>query len=279
MDLPLIFEFSQGSLQDYSDCRRRFLLKYIKHAAWPAVHAEPAIENERHIQRGARFHRLAQQFLMGVPPARLSECANADQDDHLAQWWRSFTSGIVPIIKGTQFIELTLSAQLNDSPIIARYDLIIAASESKFKIFDWKTSMTRAKRTWLANRMQTRIYPFLLVLAGAHLNHNQLIAPNQVSMVYWFTAFPNQPEEFVYTFAQFEADRQYLNQLFAEIHSLSEPAFTLTTNIERCLYCVYRSLCNRGVSAGSLSSASFEPNTEDNFDLNLDIEQVSEIQF
>ena len=61
------FDFSQSSLQDFTDCRKRFYLRYIQKVAWPALQAEPVIEFERHIQRGERFHRLAQQFLMGIP--------------------------------------------------------------------------------------------------------------------------------------------------------------------------------------------------------------------
>lgn len=279
MDLSPTFEFSQGSLQDYTDCRRRFMLKYMKHAAWPAVHAEPALENERHIQRGERFHRLAQQYLTGVPSDRLAEMADADQDENLAQWWRSFTKEIPPVLEGTRYIELTLSAPFNGLRIAARYDLILAGPEDKFIIYDWKTSLTRSKHAWLANRLQTRIYPCLLVLAGAHLNRNRPINPNQISMVYWFTAFPNQPERFVYSTAQFDEDRAYLMHMLKEIKSLPEPAFELTTVLERCLYCVYRSLCNRGVTAGPMGSEASDSDPDEDFTINLDMEQVSEIQF
>ena len=38
--LPPDFHFSQRSLQDYVDCRRRFQLRYLQHLAWPAVEAK-----------------------------------------------------------------------------------------------------------------------------------------------------------------------------------------------------------------------------------------------
>ena len=41
-NLPDDFHFSQGSLQDYVDCQRRFQLRYLMKLAWPAVDAEPA---------------------------------------------------------------------------------------------------------------------------------------------------------------------------------------------------------------------------------------------
>ena len=52
------FEFSQGSLQDYVDCQRRFQLRYVERQAWPAVEAEPFLEREEHSEQGRRFHRL-----------------------------------------------------------------------------------------------------------------------------------------------------------------------------------------------------------------------------
>ena len=45
--LPEGFRFSQSSLQDYVDCRRRFQLRYLQNLAWPALQSEPALENER----------------------------------------------------------------------------------------------------------------------------------------------------------------------------------------------------------------------------------------
>ena len=40
------FRFSQGSLQDYVDCQRRFQLRYVVNQSWPDVQAEPLMELE-----------------------------------------------------------------------------------------------------------------------------------------------------------------------------------------------------------------------------------------
>ena len=47
--------------------------------------------------------------------------------------------------------------------------------------------------------------------------------------------------------------------------------FSLTADEKRCAYCTYRSLCNRGVSAGSLSDLWDE--SDDEVGLSLDFEQ------
>jgi hypothetical protein len=49
--------------------------------------------------------------------------------------------------------------------------------------------------------------------------------------------------------------------------------------VRRCAYCVYRSLCDRGVKAGELGD--FEEGLEEgeSFDFELDFEQIAEIAF
>ena len=87
MTLPPGFQFSQGSLQDYVDCPRRFQLRYLLRVAWPALEAEPALENERHLRQGAAFHRLVHQHVLGLPPERLSRTVT---DEAVRRWWRNY---------------------------------------------------------------------------------------------------------------------------------------------------------------------------------------------
>jgi hypothetical protein len=70
--IPSPFTFSQSSLQDYSDCPRRFQLRYIEQLQWPAVEAEPVMENEHHQQEGQLFHRMVQQHRIGLPDGKLA---------------------------------------------------------------------------------------------------------------------------------------------------------------------------------------------------------------
>jgi hypothetical protein len=65
--LPENFLFSQTSLQDFVDCRRRFYLRYIQQIQWPAVHSEPFLENEKYILEGSLLHEAIHQFLIGIP--------------------------------------------------------------------------------------------------------------------------------------------------------------------------------------------------------------------
>ena len=279
------FEFSQSSLQDFMDCRRRFQLRYIQRVAWPAVPAEPARENERHIVRGERFHRLAQQYLIGVPKDRLERFVRADRDDCLPRWWDNFT-GCLPQeiaqarMTGGLHVETTLSAPL-DLPqsrcrLVAKFDLVLVRPNGQVVIYDWKTSTHRPSRSWLMQRMQTRVYPYLLARAGACLNDGCSFDPHQISMIYWF-AEPGQPPEVLnYSSAMYRDDEQSLREMVTEIIALSQDGFTMGNDERNCRYCVYRSLCGRGDHAGEIEPG-YE--AEDGHVPDFGLEQIGEISF
>ena len=278
MTLPVDFQFSQGSLQDYVDCPRRFQLRYVQRQAWPAVEVEPALENERYLQQGAAFHRLVHQHLLGVPVGRLSATV---QDDDLRRWWRSYLESGPVDLPETRHPEVVLSAPLAGYRLLAQLDLVAIEPGRRAVIVDWKTSRRRPQRRWLADRLQTKVYPFLLVQAGAQLNGGQPLRPEQVGMVYWFADFPAEPERFVYEMARYEADRAYLESLIGEIVDVLGRGgdLPLTAQERRCRYCVYRSLCQRGVGAGRLDEHEDELAAEEGLDLAIDFEQIGEIEY
>jgi hypothetical protein len=292
MTLPSDFQFSQANLQDYEECHRRFQLRYLRRLSWPAIPAEPVLENEHHLQMGSQFHRLVQQYLLGLPVEGLSSFA---VQGNLQLWWDNFLDHI-PSLPGFSdnsiakpLAEISLSAQLAGYRLVAKYDALTLFNDQSGKhatIFDWKTYRKQPSRPWLASRLQTRLYPFLLVQAGSHLNQGAPIPPDQIEMVYWFANFPAQPERFPYTSAQYEEDRAYLTAMLQEIAARDEQAFDLTSHVERCRFCVYRSLCQRGIQAGSIEQmeVDWRPDLEreenvSDLDLDLDFEQIAEIEF
>jgi len=156
---------------------------------------------------------------------------------------------------------------------VAKYDLVVVAPDGRALIFDWKTSRRRSPQSRLAGRLQTRVYPYLLVQAGAD---------GQIEMVYWFADFPDRPERFSYNAAQYAEDGGYLAGLLEQIATLSlgNGIFPLTEVEERCLFCVYRSLCDRGAAAGSLDEIEFdEPELDFAIEIDLDFEQIAEIEY
>jgi hypothetical protein len=282
MTLPDNFQFSQGSLQDFVDCRRRFQLRYLERLAWPALQTEPAIEAERHMQQGALFHRMVQAYLLGVPAESL---AGLIQDEDLERWWGNYLRSVGDLtgfgnLSGLKLHpEMSLSAPLGNYRLVAKYDLVTAQPNGQFTIFDWKTSHKRPKAGWLAERLQTRVYPYLLVRAGAHLNQGEPLQPGKVEMVYWFADHPSQPERFAYGEEDYQKDDEYLLGLVKGIQDLDEDQFPLTSDERRCAFCVYRSLCDRGVKAGGMVAYEEELDEAEAFDIDLDFEQIAEIEF
>ena len=284
MSLPANFQFSQASLQDFEDCRRRFELRYLERLPWPAIETEPTLENERYMQKGAAFHHLVHQHQIGLPETRLSAQI---EEEELADWWQRYleTSPEITNLPGEfpirKYPEKLLAAPLAEYTLLAKIDLLLVQPGERLRIIDWKTSRSQPKRTWLAKRMQTRVYRFLAVEACAHLNGGSPVKPDQVDMVYWFTQTPRQPEIFPYSLEQYQADRQSLVRQIESIAASGPDDFPLTSDERRCKFCVYRSLCNRGVEAGSLDE--YTGLTEETPDLildaGLDFDQIAEIEF
>jgi len=265
---------SQSSLQDYMDCAQRFKLRYLDRLSYPAVETEPTLENEKHQQEGEYFHRLVQQHLIGIPAEQIAKFANTP---NLQRWWANFIAA--PDLRGLKdlgglYPEATLSAPLGKYRLLAKYDLI-ALQDGKATIYDWKTYRKRPRNEWLAARMQTRVYQALLLKAAAHLNNGKPFEPEQIEMIYWFADFPNDPARFAYTSAQFKRDWDLLLKLSEEI--TTAPSYPLTEDRQKCLYCTYRSYCERGVRAGTMEQAETEMEAEELFDVNF--EQIGEIAF
>lgn len=278
------FQFSQLNMQDYVDCRRRFQLRHLDRLAWPAVETEPLIEQEQRLQAGAAFHRLVQRYLVGVPAESLSAMVESDSSNNrdLRLWWQNFLqySGVVP--EENVLVERVLAARIGSYRLLAKYDFIrweVEGSDTRVTVFDWKTSQQRPPRTWLADRLQTRIYPYLLVQAGSLIIGVDKLLPEQVEMVYWFAEYPQEPHRFVYSSEQHQLDHEYLTELVSEIEGLAVGDFQLTSDESKCKYCTYRSLCDRGIEAGLIDPLEVDRDSEEDYYLELDFDQIAEIEF
>lgn len=281
MNLPPGFQFSQASLQDFVDCRRRFQLRYLLNVAWPALeagagHDQTQAQLEQRLLLGQRFHHLLHQHLAGLPVENLEAMLRRDrtpEGGELLRWWEAYRRS-VPDLLGVQdlfeiplppglYPELTLSAGLAGYRLLAKFDLVAigdgeSGASGGIRIVDWKTGRRPSRATRLAERLQTRVYRYLLVRAGGYLLPGGALQPEQIEMIYWFSEALGQPVRFPYSPADFRADEAYLSGLVQEIAGLPPEGFPLTLQAERCRFCVYRSLCDRGVRAGLAEEAEEE---------------------
>ena len=292
--LPANFTFSQSSLQAYTDCARRFWLAYVEQLPWPAVEASPVQEHEALMRLGERFHRLVQRREEGIDPARIAVGLDAPLTDWFAAYLQHRPAALPDV---TPIVEHILAIPLASAPnlaspgagyrLAAKYDLIAGSADGRTVIVDWKTARRRSDPASLRQRLQTIVYPYVLVEASAALPWGPVM-PEQVEMVYWFTAAPGQPITFRYDAAQHEANGRRLERLLAAILAgrreadFPKVADTEANRRHLCAYCVYRSRCNRGEAAGDLDALD-DPETFFAVDvekaLEFSLDDVEELAF
>lgn len=269
MTISAPFTFSQSSLQDYHDCPRRFQLRYIDKVQWPAVETAPLLENERRQIEGQIFHRMVQQYFIGLPEEKIALLASTG---NLQRWWVNFLAHGPKRTSGLNFTELSLVSRIGEHRIIAKYDLVEVKGEAPITVYDWKTYLKRPKRIWMADRYQTKVYLSLLHRSkGRFLNFENTVTGN-IEMIYWYAEFPDAPEKFTHQDSQASQAWKALEQLINEIDA--RQSYPMTENEKLCSFCVYRSFCERGISAGEGNDIDMVPVTDD-----IDLEQIQEIEF
>ncbi len=175
------------------------------------------------------------------------------------------------------FPETTLTATLSGYRIIAKFDLIAVTKNGDLLILDWKTSKRKPHRFFLQNRLQTRIYPWVLYRSLQKLFPGVKYQPSQISMIYWFADYPGDKEQFSYDQARLDENKEFLSTLIGSISATPIEGFYKTTDERICRFCSYRSYCERGLEAGNLSELDNISSAEDL--LNVSFSDVEEIQF
>ena len=273
MSLSADFAFTQGSLQDYADCARRFELRYIQRLRYPAPEVNQMLEYEARIRQGNRFHKLAEQHSNGIPADLLVRSLHDDPD--LARWWQDTLAGGLDDLPSQRHAEITLQTPLGGQRLVAKYDLLALEPGGAAVIVDWKTGERTPTPNALERRLQTVVYRYVLASAGAHL-YGEPIPPERIRMDYVYVARGAQRVSFAYSAAQLTADESRLLAMIEAIGAAAE--FPLTDNARRCKYCTYRAFCERG-EAGDLEDFEFDEAGEADDALDLDFDQIAEIEF
>lgn len=276
MSLSPDFAFTQGSLQDFADCARRFELRFIRRMRYPALETQAPLQFEQRMRQGARFHKLVQQHLLGVPAEALA--ASLADDVELAGWWRNYQARGLSGLPAQRFSEITLQTHLAGRRLVAKYDLLALEPGGPAIIVDWKTGSRMPPEATLRGRMQTIVYRYVLAQAGAHLYAGESIPPERIRMDYVYVALGAERLSFDYSAAQMGEDEALLSQMIEAIDRAE--AFPLTDDERRCRFCSYRSLCDRG-GAGRLEDFDLDEYEDDEDDeaLSLDFDQIAEIGF
>jgi hypothetical protein len=226
--------FTQSRLQDYVDCPYRYSLRYIERVESPSVQAEPVQEYERAVERGTTFHRLVQQYLLGVSAEVIERRI---LDERVRQWWVQFLNEGLDDMPVHRLPEITLMARLGDTPIAAKLDLL-ALETGRVVIVDWKT-FRKPSLARLETRMQTRVYRWVVSQAASAIL-GAPIAPEDIEMRYWFAGDPSPRIDLSYSQSELRADEFELSTLIQKIQRDEE--FRRTDDENICRVCGYRSI-------------------------------------
>lgn len=270
-------QLSQSNLQDYFDCPRRFQYKVLDTISWPASYTEPISKFEESTLLGNRFHLICQQFFSGINPSLLQK--TIDHPD-LFKMWENFLPFGESLLEYKLLPEQLLSIPFLNHRLIAKFDLLVEVNSEHYLIIDWKTSPNKLSRDILDKRLQTHLYPFIFCQAGADIFEIDGISPNSIEMHYWYPLNTYPPEVFPYSDKKNSSVKSEIKKLVNQINSTLSKGinFPLTEDHSSCLYCEFRSLCNRGIKAGTFDNLLLVEQ-EDLSNVQFDLEQVSEIEF
>ena len=245
------FTFSQSSLQSYLNCPRQFELRYLQKLAWPAQKYADAEKYELDLAAGQCLHQAIQRYLLGFDEGLILERLQAGKDPRIPIWFSNFRTRLGYLKEKPDFIaEVPVAILFGQYWLTAKFDYL-CLENGQTSIYDWKTSAKKPGRTQLQESMQTKVY-----LTVAHQSGQG--SDNETQTIrYWEANFPDLELAFA---PDEKALGRYENELKALINEVAaQTEFPMTKSIQRCVYCKYRSYCNRGAIAGeSASDEAFE---------------------
>lgn len=270
-------QVNQSTLQDFIDCPRRFQLKVIDNTAWPAAYSAPIYKFENATLLGNQFHQICQQFFSGIDPQIIHKGIT---DPELVRMWSNFLPYGQVLLNKNYFTEIILSISLSTYKLIGKFDFLFKDSDNSYTIIDWKTSPKKPSRSVLEQRVQSYLYPYLFTEAGSNLFQTDKILPDAVTMHYWYPLCSDPDEILPYSSSDHQKICLKLTNILNRIDSYIEnnAEFPCTDNQHNCDNCVFRSLCQRGEKASSLSPI-LDISQEDLSGTHFDLDIINEIDY
>lgn len=248
---PSLLRISQSQLNLLETCPRKFQQVYLEQLAAPT-----SPEQQERQMWGTRFHRLLQQWQLGLPVEPLVLA-----DSQLHQWFTDFVNAAPQILtldaaggEIRQQSEHARTLEFHGYLLTVVYDLLLS-DDRQAQILDWKTYPRPQTPRWLMQNWQTRLYPFVLAETSAY-------QPEQISMTYWFfqtsgLEAESQPQSFRLTYdrTQHEQTRQDLSQLLTQLthwltrYQAGEPFPQVAQESTQCDSCSFASRCDRQAQA------------------------------
>ncbi len=242
---------SQGKLEAFLTCQRRFYLRSLRRLPWPA--APLGDESEDALARGQQFHRVMERHFLGL------DIAPEEIDDGRVQhWWQVFRTSHLAVPSGQRLPEHRLTVPLGGHLLLGRFDLPVVGERDGrpfAHIFDWKTGRARPENK-LRQDWQTRLYLALLAEGGGALwaqgGNGRSLSPDRVSLTYWYAAEPDTPRTIRYTSAWHAQNWADIQAIVAQIDAaLAKDDWPLTDDSAECPHCAYQVYCGRQAAGPS----------------------------
>jgi CRISPR/Cas system-associated exonuclease Cas4 (RecB family) len=257
--ISAITSISQGHLNIWETCRRKYQHKYLEELSLPETNS-----NQEKLRLGSNFHLLMQQKELGLDVVAL-----ASSDPALQKWLAAFENQPPVMLDGDRLcehrriLEITSEISLHNSGnsdrgqgdflsttlITVIYDFLILG-DLQGQILDWKTHQVPIKQDVLQDSWQTRLYLYVLAKTTNY-------APSQLSMTYWFA---NTGDSVIIPYSQVEYDRTEI-KLQQILHEMAEAEEYPQLNLEvssACKHCEFRERCDRGDLSADISFSDIE---------------------
>lgn len=245
LEFPIDFTFTASNLHTFQMCKHKFYLRYVKHVPWPAQMTRDSVQFDADRDAGIRFHQLLHQFFLGFDLEQLSLVAMNDPDSRISDWFQIFLASPYAQLKGELQPEKISRCVINHYPFMAKFDLIQRIG-NQITIYDWKTSRKPPVIARLKASIQTKLYPLVL---------NETSSEKlPIQFVYWEINQPESPFMINIQESDLERSKRDLMTLCDEIARLEPAGFIKTQEVKCCVYCEYRSLCDRGKCAASIEN-------------------------
>jgi len=249
--MPDSLLLSQTKLDTFLICQRRFQLRYLRRLPWP----DPPLgdESAEVLARGQQFHQVMERHFLGldVVPDEIA-------DGRVRHWWRQFQASRLAMPNGRFLPEHRLTVPIDGHLLLGRFDLLVVGEEAGqpfAHIFDWKTGRAREESD-LRQHWQTRLYLALLAEGGGALwpnypTHGRSLAPEAITLTYWYAADPDSPRQIRYSSAWHRENWAEIQAIAAQIETaLARNEWPLTEDWSACRQCAYQVYCGRQ-AAGS----------------------------
>jgi CRISPR/Cas system-associated exonuclease Cas4 (RecB family) len=195
----------------------------------------------------------------------------------LRRWWDAverFDWDTLP--RGLREAELPVVVPIGAYRLYARFDLLALDVGGDAVVVDWKTLENRPAERTLRERIQTRLYLYVLIAADRVLAGGAPIAPARAAMLYWFANYPEDTSVVYYSEAEYWRDGEMLEDLVEEIARLPRDAFGLTDDQRQCGRCNYATLCQRESVAALPSAVDW---LDEEIDFAIELEDVQELDY